>query len=434
MGKSWNDKVSLFFENELTTSGVDRFVQAFDYTNQEWAEIELTAQWARTGPLTEEVRQRLRRAGTVYLAISPASRDCVKQNELTFATNWASISELAADLSNRLVAAHPRSIIERKYSRLLQLLAELQDDSSKFSGRSLPLPPRENYYREIFAVWVDQLGGKLGISRDAASHKLGGPLVKFFLAVTQPVLIVDAPALESIARIIDRERERRKNRRKTNRRTYFQKSGSAEEPVRDYSSHAYTDLGPFQTNPGLPFDTQVHDYVVDRTCATGAQHLVAMGADGQVLAHGYGLHLLRGSKFLEALDNPANKIVLHIGRATDTSLSGTVMFLLGSPGLDEIWLHGLGGKLARGTLTAEARVMLRGNTPQEARERLHRIHTGLVLRFYRLLKPSVRTGAFANDQAETVHQHLVTHTLCRAGIIDYYSEQDRGAERGARRA
>ena len=60
--KSIEDHKTLV-EDELATSGVDRFVKAFDYSDQEWTEIELSAQWARTGPLTEEVRQRLRQAG-----------------------------------------------------------------------------------------------------------------------------------------------------------------------------------------------------------------------------------------------------------------------------------------------------------------------------------------------------------------------------------
>lgn len=364
--KSIDDHKTLV-EDELATSGVDRFVKAFDYSDQEWTEIELSAQWARTGPLTEEVRQRLRQAGAVYLALSPTSRDFLKQHELTFSANWTSISELAAELSDRLVAANSQSIIKRKYRQLLQSLAELKDDSSILLGRSPLLRPRENYYRQIFAVWVDQLGGSLGISRNAASHKLGGPLVKFFQAVTRPVLIAEAPALESIAGIIDRERERRKKRRRISR-AYLQKSRSAEERARGYSSYVvYTDLGPFRADPHIPFDIQVHDYVVDRTSGTGTHHLVAVGADGRVLAHGRGLHPLRGSKLAEALDDPANRIGLHIGRATNTSLSASDLALLASPGLEEIWFHGRGGKLARVALTGEARVMLRRNTPDEAR-------------------------------------------------------------------
>jgi hypothetical protein len=41
---------------------------------RQWAEIELSAQPARTGPLTEDVRQHLRRAGNVYLTLQTANR------------------------------------------------------------------------------------------------------------------------------------------------------------------------------------------------------------------------------------------------------------------------------------------------------------------------------------------------------------------------
>jgi hypothetical protein len=87
-------------EMELSASGVNRFVKPFDYSDQEWTEIELSVQSARLGPLTEEARECLRRTAGLYLALHSTGRQFLRQQELSFAENWARIGKLAAEASD----------------------------------------------------------------------------------------------------------------------------------------------------------------------------------------------------------------------------------------------------------------------------------------------------------------------------------------------
>ena len=211
MGNECNFQGSIAIE--LSASRLDQFVKKFDYTDQEWGQIELSAQSVRTSPLTEEVRHCLREAATLYLTMSSTSQQFLKQQELASIENWARIRELAAELYELLDEAAARSADDRKYRRLLNSLTKLRDDASILSAKNPSLPAREDYYREVFRVWTDKLSGRLGLSRDA-DNKLGGPLVRFFQAVTRPVLRTEPPACESISRIVAREKERRKEQKR----------------------------------------------------------------------------------------------------------------------------------------------------------------------------------------------------------------------------
>jgi hypothetical protein len=426
MGKELDYQESL--EIELSTSGVDRFVETFDYSGQEWAEIELSAQPAREGPLTEEERWCLRRAGTVYRLFRSADKGFLKQQELMFVTDRENIHLLANELHEALIEAHATN---GKYRQLLKLLAKLRDDMSILSTN--PLPPRENYYREIFGVWVDKLGGGLGVSRHSQNHKLGGPLVRFFQAVTRPVLAPEALAIESISKIVGRERKRRANecrkkRRKRGGQAPAVIAGSVEEAPPWPDTSDYTDLGPFLTNPKISFDRQVHDYVVKRGRTTGLKHMVAFNADGTVLAHASGKRnrILLPGKLVAALNDPANKIVIHLNNPSNIGLSAVDIATLGMPGVEAIWRHGNWGNVARGALTPKGRAMLRRNTPKEAWGRLFRIANGIEFRLYDVLQDAVRAGKILVDQAKTIDPHLVCLTLRRAGILDYRSERTSG--------
>ena len=410
-------------EVELSASGVDRFVKPFDYSDQEWAEIESSAQWVRTDPLTEDVRTRLRRAGEVYLTLHSTGREFLKQQELTSVVNWENIHGLAAALYEQLGEANARRTDDRRYRQLLKSLAKLRDDASVLSVKSPPLPPREDYYREILGVWVDKLGGELGVSRETFTHKLGGPLVKFFRAVTGPVLASEAPALETISDIVDREKERRKMRRKRTGQAPAKIAEYIEEPAPSPdASGLYTDLGPFRADPDIPFDKQVHNYLVARGRATGVRHIVAIDADGSVLAHGFGTRWIIGipKKLLDALNNAASKIAIHSDSACNPGLSAPDIALLACcPGLEAICRHGNGGNIWRGALTPKARAMLRGSTTEEASRRFLLIADGVKSRLYDVLLAAIRSGKISLEEAKTIHPHVVGLTLLRAGILDY---------------
>lgn len=431
MGKKLN--FAELVEIELSISGVDRFVKPFDYSDQEWAEMKS----ALTSPLTEDVRKLLRRAGTVYLALHSAGREFLKQQELTSVANRANIRRLADELHEQLSETIARIADDRKYRQLRKLLRRLRDSAS-ISAKSPPLLPREEYYREIFGVWVDIIGGRLRVSRDTENHKLGGPLVRFFQAVAHPVLGNEAPKLESISQIVDREKQRRTERRKGGRQTLAETAGSIEvaAPGPDASGN-YTELGPFRTYPGIPFDKQVHDYVVERGRTTGIQHMVAVHADGTVLAHASGNRngFVLPTAFVSALNDPSNKIIVHRNDPSNSGLSNIDISLLASPGLEAIWRHGHGGNVARGALTPEGRAILQGSTTEEARLRLFRIAEGIGFRLYDALQSAIRARKISIDRAKMIHSHLVNLTLLRAGILAYRSEtaSELFARRRARR-
>jgi hypothetical protein len=254
-----------------------------DYSDQEWSEIELSAQPVRTGPLTEHERRRLCQAGVLYLALS-TSLEFLKQDKYARDTKSKQIRRLAANLIEELVDGDARNNAKKYGRRFLQSLVKLRDDPPVLAAKSTPYSPRENYYREIFSVWIDNLGGTLKLSRTADTHKLGGPLIRFFQAVTNPVLGTEAPALESVFDIVSREKKRRKRRRSRGGQALVQIRGFVETPAPRSDYYSYTDLGVFRMQPDVPFDEQVHDYIIARGRATGAQYIVAVDADGAVLA------------------------------------------------------------------------------------------------------------------------------------------------------
>jgi hypothetical protein len=68
--------------------------------------------------------------------------------------------------------------------------------------------PRMAFYRDVLTCWTGA-GGTLRYSRHPTSHALQGVLVRYLQAVTQPVMGDDAPKLETIRSLIDREKKLR---------------------------------------------------------------------------------------------------------------------------------------------------------------------------------------------------------------------------------
>jgi hypothetical protein len=73
----------------------------------------------------------------------------------------------------------------------------------------LPAHPRAVYFHDLIQLWV-MLGGRLTYSRDSATKKPGGPLIRYMQAVTKPVMEKAAPTAEGIVKLISRERNWRK--------------------------------------------------------------------------------------------------------------------------------------------------------------------------------------------------------------------------------
>jgi hypothetical protein len=390
-------------EIEFSASGGNS-CRTFDYSDQEWTEIELSAQPVRKGPLTGHERHRLRQAGVLYLALS-TSMEFLKQDKRVRNAKSEKIRKSAASLLEELVDFDARNNAKKFGRPFLQSLAKLRDDPPVLAPKN---PPREDYYREIFSVWIDNLGGTLKLSRTADTHKLGGPLIRFFQAVTNPVLGTEAPALESICDIVCREKERRKKRRSRGGQALVQLVGFAERPApKSYTSYtddgrfSYTDLGLLRMQPDVPFDEQAHDYVIARGRATGAQHIVAVDADGTVLSHGFGTPNVGIPKELnDALLDPASKIVIHHNHPCNTGLSNTDIAFLGFPGLEAIWAHENGGNVAFAALTPQSRAMLRRLAPDVAWVRLYRMAHRIGLSLYGPLRGAIDAHKISVSQAK----------------------------------
>jgi hypothetical protein len=320
-----------WIEIEFPASGNDSCVKTFDYSDREWAEIESSAQSARRGPLTEHQRHHLRQAGVLYLALS-TSMDFLKEDKRWCIAKSEKVRRLAASLLEELVDADARNNAKKYGRRFLQSLANLRDDPPVPAAKTPSYSPREDYYREIFAVWIDDLGGTLRLSRTVDTHKLGGPLIRFFQAVTNPVLGAEAPALESIHDIVGREKRRRKKPQSRGKQAVVQLGGPSERPAPRSDLYSYTDLGPFRMEPDVAFDEQAHGYLIGRGRTTGVQHIVAVDADGTLLAHGFGTHTSVGipKELHNALLDPGSNVVMHRNDRSNTGLSPPDIAFLGS--------------------------------------------------------------------------------------------------------
>jgi hypothetical protein len=70
------------------------------------------------------------------------------------------------------------------------------------TGRS---DPQIIYFQCILFLWTHFLAGKLKFSRDPKSRRIQGPLVRYFVAVTAPVMKDAAPSLQSLPDIVRRQ-------------------------------------------------------------------------------------------------------------------------------------------------------------------------------------------------------------------------------------
>jgi hypothetical protein len=101
-----------------------------------------------------------------------------------------------------------RSIEARLENRLLELKNFAEDQIVSFEEVDYR-PARVWYQCEVLRIWV-RLGGKLRFSRSKRGPQ--GPLIRFFRAVTGPVMGASAPSLESIPDIVRRQKSFRGRR------------------------------------------------------------------------------------------------------------------------------------------------------------------------------------------------------------------------------
>jgi hypothetical protein len=225
----------------------------FDYNAAEWVEIEGSIKAAREKPVSEDERASLRRAADDYrravaerasgryvspkrsaqlysraARLSGQLRDAIQDSGRSrYGDAWPSKDGalIPRELTQRLVSSllgpgrnfdvPAASVALLSFGDVVDLLNVLQDAlvSSSSSGMSLIYSisgrrdPPVVYYQRVLLLWKDTFRGRLAISRDSQDpSKIAGPLIRYFFAVTRPVMGNRTPSLQSLPDIVDRQK------------------------------------------------------------------------------------------------------------------------------------------------------------------------------------------------------------------------------------
>jgi hypothetical protein len=202
--------------------GAKQDAPLFDYSEAEWSEIEAAARAVLPDgePLPNEMREVLVDRARLYQSrfrLHPLAKE--KQN-------WRKIARLSERLHQALRVASKRTIecvkvakspreakrtrrwLETYLEKLLEI-KDLAEDMSIPPEVTDRRPARVWYQIFVLNIWIG-LGGKLRFSRSKRGPQ--GPLIKFFRAVTSPVMGASAPSLESIPDIVRRQKNYRGRR------------------------------------------------------------------------------------------------------------------------------------------------------------------------------------------------------------------------------
>jgi hypothetical protein len=203
--------------------GAKQDALAFEYTEEEWAEIVRSLQHLQLseGDL-RNVRRRLGSAASWYRQ-QKANAPREKAQERWLRRAWAKIAKRSDEMMRFLDRyselltppspsggpvfdhfAHEREIltkvkVDARDARDVRgrfAKSRLIDDGYPTAG------PRTWYQFHVLETWT-RLGGKLQFSRHPQKHKITGPLARYFSAVTQPVL---GGSLESLPDIVKRHK------------------------------------------------------------------------------------------------------------------------------------------------------------------------------------------------------------------------------------
>ena len=189
-------------------NALEAYQEMFDYSGEQWAAIEKEIALVRSAPLTGFERQLFIGAGTSYLSSVRNSQSFeARDQEVELWTLVRNLTEKLLTALNRTKATYTYD--EKFMVQVIPLLSKLRRHAEFFFPTIL-LSPKEEYYRSVLTLWVDHCGGQLKKTRDKVTQKPKGPLLRFFVAVTYPVMGIDAPKPETIFGIVDREKLRRK--------------------------------------------------------------------------------------------------------------------------------------------------------------------------------------------------------------------------------
>jgi hypothetical protein len=240
-----------------TRSLVATAEQTFDYSDGDWVKIERAIESVRQTPLTAQERRDLQNAADNYRRRVADRTIGNYRSPLQGMAAWNKAGELCQKLRLAIeVAAKsknrehwegiPVSVISKelaaKIGRVIRpniqeeltfknalrtldcgdfrdLLIEVETflrkvgadrlswRTSEWKSKSGRNEPSVIFYQRILFLWTECFGGKLKYSRHARTNKIGGPLVRYFLTVTEPVMGDKAPSAESIPDILKRQKE-----------------------------------------------------------------------------------------------------------------------------------------------------------------------------------------------------------------------------------
>jgi hypothetical protein len=195
--------------------GAKQDAPLFEYSQAEWSNIEAAIRAIRPddwGPLPNMVREHLVNYARIYQI--EVRKSFVKDNQ-----DWQKIAWLSERLYEALRAISGQ-VVEYLKIRLYpekakhfrqwpEVLLEINDLAenmiSPILGKADRHPARMRYQSLVLDFWVF-LGGKLQSTRHPKTGRPGGPLIRFFQAVTTPVMGASAYSLESLPEIIRRRK------------------------------------------------------------------------------------------------------------------------------------------------------------------------------------------------------------------------------------
>jgi hypothetical protein len=189
---------------------------AFEYTEEEWAEIVRSLQHLQPSEKDlGKARRQLRDAARRYRR-EKANAPGKKIREKISRRDWARIVKLSEEAIHLLrkysdiesapdpdggPPADPWRAHKEALTKLWRV-ARSRLAESRIDDGFPRAAPRAWYQFYVLETWT-RLGGKLQFSRHPQKHKITGPLARYFAAVTQPVL---GGSLESLPDIVKRHK------------------------------------------------------------------------------------------------------------------------------------------------------------------------------------------------------------------------------------
>lgn len=227
---------------------------SFEYSELDWAKIEHSIRVVRQEPMSRKERQFLQQAASQYRHEVAARTAGTYRSPLQAMAAWKRAAELCRKLRKALVSAakaknseywkivaaatiskelaaklgeviRPNVAERLSFQDALQiidcgdlvtLLTEVEThlrkmgsdpysgSVSKWKSVSGQLEPSVVFYQRILFLWTEFFDGKLKFSRRTGSNQIDGPLVRYLIAVTEPVMGDKRPSLENIPDIVAR--------------------------------------------------------------------------------------------------------------------------------------------------------------------------------------------------------------------------------------